>query len=157
MLVRPFRKEDAATLGEIFHLAVHATPEREYSQQQRRAWSVAPISAQAYLARIAKGGHIVFVAVTGQDKPLGFIELQPDGRIDCFYRHPDHKGAGIGQCLYDHLENDARKRSLPRLHVEASDAARRFFLRQGFRVLERQRVARAGVSLHNTRMDKQLS
>lgn len=156
MQIRPFRNEDATALGRIFHRAVQATPEGEYSADQRQAWSAGPIPAERYLARIQAGDHQVYVAVDTNDHPTGFVELQPDGHIDCFYRDPEHAGSGVGTALYDHLEDQARRQGITRLWVEASDAAKRFFLRQGFGVLERREIARNGVTLHNWAMEKHL-
>lgn len=156
MQIRPFRNEDATALGRIFHRAVQATPDSEYSADQRQAWSAGPIPAERYLARIQAGDHQVYVAVDAGDQPVGFIELQPDGHIDCFYRDPDHTSSGVGAALYDHLEDQACSQGIPRLWVEASDAAKRFFLRQGFGVLERREFARNGVTLHNWAMEKHL-
>lgn len=156
MQIRDFRPADAARLGEIFHLAVQATPEAEYSSAQRNVWSTAPIPAERYLGRVTAGSHRVFVAVDAQDDPQGFIELQPDGHIDCFYRDPSHRASGLGQQLYDHLEAQARTTGLSRLHVEASDAAQRFFLRQGFTALRLRRFDRHGVEMHHMLMEKHL-
>ena len=156
MQIRDFRTADAARLGEIFHLAVQATPDAEYSAAQRNVWSAAPIPAERYLARVTAGAHRIFVAVDAQDDPQGFIELQPDGHIDCFYRAPSYRASGLGQQLYDHLEVQARSAGMSRLYVEASDAAQRFFLRQGFAALRLRRFDRLGVEMHHMLMEKHL-
>ena len=156
MQIRDFRPEDAARLGEIFHLAVQATPDAEYSAAQRDAWSATPIPAERYLARVSAGAHSVYVAADARDIPQAFIELQPDGHIDCFYRDPGHRASGLGQRLYDHLEVQARTAGMSRLYVEASDAAQRFFLRQGFIALRLRRFDRLGVEMHHMLMEKHL-
>lgn len=156
MQIRDFRPADAARLGEIFHLAVQATPDAQYSAAQRHVWSAAPIPAERYLARVTAGAHRVFVAVDALDDPKGFIELQPDGHIDCFYRDPSHRASGLGQQLYEHLEGQARSAGMSRLYVEASDAAQRFFLRQGFTALRLRRFDRHGVEMHHMLMEKHL-
>ncbi|MCG7494647.1 GNAT family N-acetyltransferase [Thalassobius sp. Cn5-15] len=156
MRVRPFRTADAATLVQIFHRAVQATARADYSEDQLNAWSPAPAAPERYLARITRGGHKVWVAVDDTDTPIGFIELQEDGHIDCFYRDPDHRAAHVGQALYKTLEKEARTRRLTRLYVEASEVAKRFFLRHDFTTLERNEFERTGVMMHNTRMEKHL-
>lgn len=57
------------------------------------------MTAAQFLARIADG-RFVFVAAGPDDTPLGFVELERDGHIDCFYCHPDRIGQGIGARLY---------------------------------------------------------
>ncbi len=101
-------------------------------------------------------GRRVLVAVDDQDMPLGFIELESDGHIDCFYCHPDHIGQRIGALLYAQAEAQARTAGIQMLRVEASESARRFFLRHGFREIERHDFLRHGVPIHHYRMEKRL-
>ncbi|WP_237402310.1 GNAT family N-acetyltransferase [Rhodovulum sulfidophilum] len=122
MNIRDFRPGDSAMLASIFHEAVHAVGSRDYSPEQVAAWSPAPVPAEQFLARISDG-RSVFVAVTGSDAPIAFIELEEDGHIDCFYCSPEFVGHGVGKALYQRLETAALAMGLSRLHVEASEAA----------------------------------
>ena len=99
-------------------------------------------------------GRSVFVAVSKDDKPIAFIELEESGHIDCFYCHPDAVGTGVGTALYEKLENAALAVGLSRLHVEASEAARRFFDAKGFNLIKRQNFKRNSVEIHNYLMEK---
>jgi putative acetyltransferase len=54
------------------------------------------------------------------------------------------------------VETLARGEGLRRLHVEASEPARRFFERRGFATLGRREFAIRGVTIHNYRMEKRL-
>ncbi|NSY38585.1 GNAT family N-acetyltransferase [Leisingera sp. ANG59] len=156
MQIREFRPSDAAALAQIFHAAVHGIGARDYSPEQLRAWSPEPAPAAAWASRAADGRR-VFVAADTQNQPQAFIELELDGHIDCFYCHPQVAGTGTGSALYERLEAEARSLRLKSLYVEASEAARRFFLRQGFTVETRREVERLGVALHNYRMIKALA
>ncbi|WP_254696631.1 GNAT family N-acetyltransferase [Phaeobacter inhibens] len=97
------------------------------------------------------------MAVNGSDQPQGFIELERDGHIDCFYCHPNVAGTGVGLALYQQLEIRAQDLGLSSLFVEASEAAKRFFIRQGFTDEGRREIERRGVALHNYRMTKILN
>ncbi|UWR79024.1 GNAT family N-acetyltransferase [Phaeobacter inhibens] len=156
MNIRPFRPEDAAALAQIFHAAVHGVSARDYSPEQCAAWSPQPAPAEAWQGR-ADDGRSVFVAVDDTDQPQGFIELERDGHIDCFYCHPKVAGTGVGLALYQQLEIRARDLGLSSLFVEASEAAKRFFVRQGFTDEGRREIERRGVTLHNYRMTKILN
>ena len=149
MQIRRYRPEDAGALAHIFHAAVHETAAFYYSPDQCRVWSPAP-SVVKFTDREADGRR-VWVAVTG-DAPTGFIELESDGHIDCFYVHP----RGAGPALFETLLAAARADRMPRLSVEASDAARPFFTRAGFVTDHRRDFQRDGVALHNWAMSKTL-
>ncbi len=90
------------------------------------------------------------------DRVVGFMELDPDGHIDCAYTHPDFQGRGVASALYRHLLNRARARKMERLYVEASHHARPFLEHRGFSLLHRNRVDRNGVTLVNRTMELQL-
>lgn len=153
MSIRDFRPDDAAMLSLIAHKAVHATAGNAYTRAQHDAWSPAPVPADRFLARVSDG-RAIFVAVVENDCPVAFIELEKEGHIDCFYSHPDVAGTGIGKALYERLESAARTSGLSRLHVEASEAARRFFIGMGFSQIKRQDTERRGVRIHNYLMEK---
>lgn len=155
MKIRDFRSDDAAILAEIFHEAVHTIGSKDYTRLQIDAWSPAPVSADRFLARVSDT-HSVFVAVDDDDNPIGFIELEGDGHIDCFYCHPNFAGTGVGNALYGQLEKAAMAAGLPRLYTEASEAARSFFLKAGFTLIRRRDFEHKGVEIHNYLMDKSL-
>ncbi|MEM8797438.1 MAG: GNAT family N-acetyltransferase [Pseudomonadota bacterium] len=155
MIIRPFKTRDATALSEIFHASVHVIGSRNYSTQQVNAWSPHPVSEEAFVARVSDG-RSVYVAVDENYKPIGFIELENDGHIDCFYCDPSVVGTGVGSALYDHLEKAAFALELDRLDVAASEAAKPFFRGKGFHLVRRQNVERNGVPLHNYLMEKHL-
>ncbi|MFW8594003.1 GNAT family N-acetyltransferase [Cribrihabitans neustonicus] len=155
MRIRPFEPRDAAAWARIFHDAVHQTGARDYSAEQCAAWSPAPLPEAAVLAHTGDGRRI-WVAVDEAGVVQGFIELEADGHIDCFYLTPAVAGSGVGAALYAGLEAEAREAGLASLYVEASEAARRFFLRQGFADEGRRDFERHGVMIHNYAMSKGL-
>lgn len=155
MRIRPFEPRDAGDWGRIFHAAVHGIGARDYSPAQCVAWSPEEAPADVIEQR-AKDGRQIWVAADKDDVAQGFIELESDGHIDCFYIAPDHAGTGIGAALYAALEEEAYRRGLDSLYVEASEAARRFFLRQGFTDEGRRDFIRRGVAMRNYAMGKRL-
>lgn len=155
MKIRALDPGDSAALAMIFHRAVHEVGIKYYSQAQVDAWSPSPAPADAFIARAADG-RSVFVAVSADDEPLGFIELEKDGHIDRFYCRPDVVGTGIGSALYDRLERTARDLGIARLYVEASEAARGLFVGKGFQIIRRRDFVFNSVQIHNYLMEKAL-
>lgn len=97
------------------------------------------------------------MAENADGEPVGYIDLEPSGHIDHLYCRPDVIGAGVGAALYAALERAARDAGAPRLTVDASEAARRFFLRHGFEVEASNNFVLRGVDIHNCRMSKRLT
>jgi len=113
---------------------------------------------EQYHARVTDG-RAVTVAVSNNDIPAAFIEFEADGHIDCFYCHTDIAGSGVGRALFRHAQSQAIAAGFTRLYVEASEAseaARRFFLREGFKVTALRQFQLCSVAIHNHSMEKQL-
>jgi putative acetyltransferase len=96
------------------------------------------------------------VAADTDDRPIAYIDLEPDGHIDRLFCAPEAAGQGIASQLYDAVEAAAREQGIRTLFTEASELARRLFERKGFAVAERQDLVVRGVAIHNYRMTKTL-
>lgn len=153
--IRPFRADDAPALAVIFHAAVHEIARNHYSEDQVRAWSP-EVPDTGRIAAWVDDGRLLLVAVDADDVPLAFGDLEADGHIDRLFCRPDRAGTGITALLYRALEEAAVGQSIGLLYVEASEPARRFFLRMGFTVAHRRDFEIGGVPIHNFRMEKRL-
>ena len=155
MEIRPFRPGDASALAALFHAAVHGIARLHYSQAQVDAWAPGVPDPARFTARAA-GGRVLLVAVDEGGAPLAYGDLEADGHIDHLFCRPDAAGTGVAAALYAALEAEARARRIGRLYVEASEPARRFFLKQGFSLMARRDFEIAGVPIHNFAMEKRL-
>jgi putative acetyltransferase len=154
--LRPYREGDAPALADVFFRSVREAALADYSPEQVRAWLPERPRPERMAARAADG-RLTLVAEDPSGAVVAYIDLEPDGHIDHLYCLPETVGRGVASMLYLRLEEEARRRGLPELRVEASEGARRLFLRHGFRVLERRVLIRQGVTLHNHAMAKRLS
>jgi putative acetyltransferase len=134
---------------------VHQIAAPHYSHAQVRAWAPEAPDPERYRARAADG-RLLLVAVDAGDAPLAYGDLEADGHIDHLYCRPDAAGTGVAAALYAQIEAAARARGIARLYTEASEPARRFFLKRGFAVVERNDFEIGGVAIHNMRMEKRL-
>ena len=122
---------------------------------QVRAWAPEPRTAEwAHIE--ASDGRLVLVAVNEGDRPVAYIDLEPNGHINRLFCAPEAAGRGIASRLYDAVEAAAREQGIRSLFTEASELARRLFERKGFAVAERQDMVIRGVAIHNYRMAKAL-
>jgi len=155
MLIRPYQSADAESVSAIYARAVRVTGPHSYSPAQVAAWAALTPDAARLEALMHGAQRWRFVAITSA--PVAFIDLEPDGHIDLFYAAPEVTGTGIGKQLYQHTETFARAQGLTRLYAEASEIARPFFERQGFRTLSRRDFDLSGVSIHNYAVEKALN
>jgi putative acetyltransferase len=155
MNVRPFKPDDAPALTALFHAAVHEIARLYYSRAQVNAWAPEVPDPAQFRARAADG-RTVLVAVDDKDAPLAYGDVESDGHIDHLFCRPDAAGTGVTAALYAALEAAARARGIGLVYVEASEPARRFFLKQGFDLIGRHDFEISGVAIHNFEMEKKL-
>ena len=106
--------------------------------------------------RVRPLGGPGLVAADEDDRPVAYIDLEPNGHINRLFCAPEAAGQGIASRLYDAVEAAAREQGIRSLFTEASELARRLFERKGFAVVERQDMVIRGVAIHNYRMAKAL-
>ena len=152
---RPYGPEDAAAIAKIFTRSVVEIAREDYTTEQIKVWTSRAASSEQIHARCTDG-RTVLVAVDDLDRPLAFGDLEVDGHIDHLYCAPEVVGKGVVSSLYDDLEVIARESSLDCLYTEASEAARRLFLRKGFAVTTEREREIDGVPFHNYAMEKML-
>lgn len=153
MDIKRYQSSWAREIADLFHSAVHAIAKDDYTQAQKAVWAPTPPDYAFWSQRLANKRPWVALI---NERIAGFIELDDDGHIDCAYTHPEFQGQGIASALYRKLEAQAKEQGLPRLYVEASKPARRFFAARGFVLVKRNEIVRHGVTLINYTMEKSL-
>ncbi len=152
--IRPYREADAEALAAVFERAVRTIGARDYSPDQIEAWIGREPRAERFRARMADGRRCWVADQAG--RVVAFVDLETDGHIDFLFADPSVAGQGVAARLLDELEATARREGLTRLYVEASEAARRFFLRRGYAVQARRDFEIGGVPIHNYAMERRL-
>ena len=155
VIIRGYSPRDAAGLADVFFRSVRQVALSDYSAAQVQAWAPEPRTAEWAHAE-ASDGRLVLVAADENDRPVAYIDLEPDGHINRLFCAPEAAGQGIASRLYDAMEAAARQQGIKSLFTEASELAWRLFERKGFAVVERQDLMVRGVAIHNYRMAKAL-
>ena len=155
MSIRPFSSDDADAMAVLFKSSVLELGRHFYNDEQVRAWAARGPIPEGIRAR-NKNGLRTLVAVNAGNAVVAYAELEEDGHIDQVYARPDVAGKGVVSKLYDELESLARENGLNRLYTEASEGARRFFIKKDFVETERRTFEIEGVSIHNFAMEKWL-
>lgn len=151
MRIRPYTQADCDAVAVVFTASVHGLTGGHYDAKQRAAWAPQPPDMNQWCKRL--GAAQTLLAEKG-DLPVGFISWLPNGHIELLYVLPGHVRGGVATALYRRAESRLVSTGVEALSAEVSSVARRFFERQGFRVVGRQSVRRFGVSLLRYRMRK---
>lgn len=151
--IQPYNESRSIEIADLFHRSVHAVNTECYSAKQKEAWAPTPPDYTFWRERLKVKRP--FMALVN-DVLAGFIELEPDGHIDCMYTHPKFQGKGVASILYDYVENIAKTKGLMHLCVEASKVAKPFFEQRGFETTCQNQVQRRGVTLVNFSMQKRI-
>jgi putative acetyltransferase len=130
--IRAYDPRDAAYLADVFYCSVRQVALSDYTAAQVRSWAPEPRTAE-WVHREASDGRLVLVAANEDDRPVAYIDLEPNGHIDRLFCKPEAAGRGIASRLYDAVEAAARQQGIRRLFTEASELARRLFERKASR------------------------
>jgi ribosomal protein S18 acetylase RimI-like enzyme len=150
-MIRIFQHGDHQAIAEIFCRAVHEIACAAYTPEQCLAWSAREPNYDHWQRRCELKRPFVAIA---DGEVAGFLELDPDGHIDCAYIHPKFQRRGIMTGLVAHAVNTCFVFGLKRVYVEASICARPLFEKAGFTVVGENIVTIQGVELLNFRMEK---
>ncbi|MBK1881830.1 GNAT family N-acetyltransferase [Luteolibacter pohnpeiensis] len=153
MIIRIFQVGDHEAIAEIFTRAIHEIASEDYTLEQCLAWSDRQPNPKHWEQRCQKKKP--FVAVIG-GRIAGFLELDPDGHIDCAYSHPEFARQGVMTALVHHARRVAEEAGTRRMWVEASICARPLFEKCGFVVQRENLVDLGGVELINYWMELRL-
>ncbi|GDY14876.1 acetyltransferase [Planctomycetota bacterium] len=139
---------------DVFHDAVHATASVLYTPEQVAAWAPGIRDYQHWHWRCELKRPFVDL---NEHRVTAFIELDPDGHIDCHYTRPEWNRQGIGGRLLRHALTIAEHLKLPKVFVEASHLAKGLYLKHGFTVVRENEIVRRGVTLSNWIMERQIA
>ena len=149
-VLRIYRRGDHVGIARIFTRAVHEIASAVYTREQCLAWSGPEPDVEHWRKRCELKRP--FVAEVGADL-AGFLELDPDGHIDCAYVNPDYQRCGVMSGLVRHAVATCFAMNVDTLTVDASICARPLFERMGFAVVEERTAQVRGVGLRNWRME----
>ena len=150
MIIRHYRSGDHATIASIFIRAIHEIACEAYTPEQCLAWS----DRKPNPAHWEKRCELKRPFIAEMDGEVaGFLELDPDGHIDCAYVNPDFRRKGVMVALVKYAANVCFSAGVHKVHVDASICARPLFEKAGFTLI-RENVVRIGEEeLLNYRME----
>ena len=79
--IRPYSKDDAATLCRLLFASVRQAAQRDYTAEQVKAWAPKEPDPVRFHAR-ASDGRTVLVAINHRNEPIAYGDFEADGHID---------------------------------------------------------------------------
>jgi putative acetyltransferase len=145
--IRPSTPDDAEGIVRAHYTAVHETARKDYPEPVLAAWSrsVGAERVAAHRAKMETEKSIVsYVAVDDSGSVLGFGELVPPETLGAIYVAASAGRRGVASALMKTLEAKARELGMKVLRMESSLTAAPFYIRHGFRELEKREHRLAG-------------
>lgn len=150
-MIRIYQHGDHVAIAEIFTASIHEIASQVYTPEQCLAWSDRIPNPERWKKRCELKRP--FVAIR-DSKIAGFLELDPDGHIDCAYINPQFQRQGIMTTLVEHAITTCFALNINRVYVEASICAKPLFEKLEFKTLCENTVQIKGVPLLNYKMEK---
>ena len=150
-MIRIFQHGDHRAVAEIFTSAVHEIASQVYTPEQCLAWSAREVNYEHWRRRCELKRPFLGI-VDGE--VAGFLELDPDGHIDCAYVNPRFQRRGVVTELVQHAVTTCFDLGIPRVYVEASICAKPMFEKLGFETTSENVVRIRDIELLNYRMEK---
>ena len=148
-MIRVFQPGDHTAIPEIFTNAVHRIASEVYTSEQCLAWSSLEINHDHWKRRCEL--RRPFVALTDSEIS-GFLELDPDGHLDCSYVNPKFKKKGIMTSFLRHAVDTCFASNINRVYVDASLCIRPLLEKVGFKIVRENIVTINGIDLLNFKM-----
>ena len=149
-MIRIYQHGDHEAIASIFTRAIHEIATEYYTAEQCLAWSGRRADLDHWKKRCELKRPFVYII---DDQIAGFLELDPDGHIDCAFTNPDYKRRGIMTQLVQHAIQTAFDCDVPKVYVEASYAIKPLFDKLGFETLTDNMVTINGIELVNFKME----
>ena len=152
--LRTYHPKDAQSTWELFYGTIHEINSADYTVDQLYAWAPAEIDLQEWSNRLLKND---FVVVAEQSNfVVGIGSANNTGYLDLLYVHKDYQRNGIATMLVNEIESRLYSTGVDTISTDASITARPFFIKRGYTVLKKQRIACRGVYMTNFRMVKEI-
>jgi len=144
---------DALTVARLFRDTVRTVNRKDYSDAHIDAWAPYEVDLDHW-RQVIENSHFL-LAISG-GMVVGFANLDGQDYVDQLFVHKDLLRKRIATRLLEAIEREAKHRGAQRLWTESSITAMKFFERQGFVMLQAQRVEHNGQIFENYAMEKRI-
>jgi len=149
--IRKFKKEDANGVSNVICRAQREILINHYTKKTVDAFC--SWSKPSDILEKSKTREY-YVAVE-KEKIIGVVGYK-EGKLRTMFVHPKHHKKGIGRKLVAKIQDVARKKGLKTLKVDSTNYAEPFYMKCGFKKVEKARVMYKGIRFYTIRMKMKL-
>jgi len=151
MNLRQITIKDQLALKKVYFDSIQSLDEKIYSLEQKRAWSSQAWNNSNFEKSIIKGKGWL---LTKDGIIIAFATRYPTDRIALFYCKGKFQRKGCGSKLLLKLENEAKKEGLVSLSTEASLISYALFLKNGWKIIRKEKVIINNIFFERYKMTK---
>ena len=145
--------EDLHTIVNLFRETITHINKKDYSSEQIEVWASGADDHEKWLRRIQEN---FFLLAFYEERMAGFAFLAGDDYFDGLFVHKDFQRKGIAQGLLLKIEEQAKKNKSAVIRSDVSITALPFFLKNRYRIAEKQQKTVRGILFENYLVYKDL-
>ena len=151
MNLRQITIKDQLELKKVYFDSIQSLDEKTYSQEQKRAWSSQAWNNPNFDKSITEGKGWVLIE---KGIIIAFGTRFPKNRISLFYCKTKFQRKGCGTKLLHKIEEQAKKEGLSYLSTEASLISYKLFLKNGWKIIRKEKVIINNIFFERYKMTK---
>jgi len=151
MNLRQITIKDQLDLKKFYFDSIQSLDKKIYNQEQKRAWSSQAWNNPNFDNSITKGKGWL---LSKQGIIIAFATRYPTDRIALFYCKGKFQRKGCGSKLLHKLEDEAKKDGLDSLSTEASLISYELFLKNGWKIIRKEKVTINNIFFERYKMKK---
>ena len=151
MNLRQITIKDQLNLKKVYFDSIQSLDDKNYSQEQKRAWSSQAWDNPNFDNTIIKGKGWL---ISEKGITVAFATRYPNDRIALFYCKGDFQRKGFGSKLLYKLEDEAKKEGLGSIFTEASLISYKLFLKNEWKIIRKEIVTINNIFFERYKMKK---
>ena len=153
MNLRQITIKDQLELKKVYFDSIQSLNEKNYSKEQKSAWSSQAWNNPNFEKSIIKGkGWLISI----QGIIIAFATRYPTDRIALFYCKGRFQRKGFGSKLLHRLEDEAEKEGLNTISTEASLISYDLFLKNEWEIIRKEKIIINNIYFERYKMTKVL-
>ena len=151
MNLNQITNKEQIELKKVYFDSIQSIDEKIYSKEQKSAWSSQVWKNNDFDKCLKEGKGWFF---SDNEQTIAFAIRYPDNHISLLYCRGNSQRRGLGTLLINQLESEALKEGISKITTDASLISYGLFLKQKWKILEKEKILINHVSFERYKMIK---